>query len=115
MNLGAPGSESPETETQGRIHTSACTVAVMPELDEDEVDISKSDLQSILFERASGGQHVNKTDSAIRITHIPTGIVVECQDERSQHKNKARHLFQAKFWIRHNKHNSRRNQILEGS
>ncbi len=113
----------PETEAQGRIHTSACTVAVLPEIPEvEQVDINPAELKVDTY-RASGagGQHVNKTDSAVRITHLPTGTVVECQDERSQHKNRARamSLLLAKLLSaeqeRQTKEQARNRKLLVGS
>jgi peptide chain release factor 1 len=99
----------PVTETQGRIHTSACTVAVLPEPDAaEEVQLNPADLRIDTF-RASGagGQHVNKTDSAIRITHLPTGIVAECQDDRSQHRNKAKAMLVLVARLRDKEHSER--------
>lgn len=103
----------PDTETQGRIHTSACTVAILPEADKiSEVDINPADIRIDTY-RASGagGQHINKTDSAVRITHAPTGIVVECQDDRSQHRNKAQAMSILAARIKDNQINEQQSKI----
>jgi peptide chain release factor 1 len=105
----------PETESQGRIHTSACTVAILPEMDEvEEIEINPADLRIDTF-RASGagGQHVNKTDSAIRITHLTSGIVVECQDQRSQHKNRARAMSLLKSRLLEQERSRQQSEVAE--
>ncbi len=109
----------PKTETQGRLHTSTCTVAVIPEATAaDEIEINKADLRIDTY-RASGagGQHINKTDSAVRITHIPTGVVAECQEERSQHRNKekAMHLLEARLLLMHQEQTRREEEQLRRS
>lgn len=105
----------PETEAQGRIHTSTCTVAILPEVEEiEKVDINPADLRIDTFRSSgAGGQHVQKTDSAIRVTHIPTGTVVECQDERSQHKNRARAMSLLKAKLLAEERNKQQQQEAE--
>lgn len=102
----------PETESQGRVHTSACTVAILPEVEEiDDIQINSDELRIDTYRSSgAGGQHINKTDSAIRITHLPTGLVVECQDERSQHKNRAKAMALLKTRLLNAEQNKQRQQ-----
>ena len=104
----------PATETQGRIHTSAATVAILPVVEEVDINIKNSDLRIDTYRaQGAGGQHVNKTDSAVRITHIPSGTVTQCQDDKSQHKNKAKALEMLRSKLYQNEKDTRDAEISE--